>query len=482
MRVWLLAMGVCKKCEKAIKIADYPLMCGSCGCLFHCTCTTLNRVSAKIINENANVLFRCEECLGNGNCNVQSVSVSDGSLMREEMKAIAEISASIASMRDDIAAQIQSAIECAIESVKESVLEKFQMRIDNLQSTVASKLDKFENNLKNNFEFEKNLTVMNRKRIFASRQANSESGWNPRLKTRILTNKDDTPMQIDVETNANDDEVFLNNQMTFADAVKNKAKDIKKPKKKNRKARPVIVIKPGAESQNCDDTRNFLKQTLDPKIHNISNFRNGKDGSIIVECAIGANVDNVKNDLENSLGNNYSAVIPKPVRPRLKITGMSDKYSSEEFIDLLKAQNKDIGINEVKVIASYENPHFKFNKFNVVFEVDTNTYKCLKVAKKVKIGWDVCPVYDAFGIIRCFKCGEFGHRSTDCKNKDTCSKCSDNHRTSDCVATEFKCINCSTMNAKVNLNLDVNHAGYSFECSVYKKKLEHLKGLMQLSK
>ena len=258
-------MGVCKRCEKAIKNADYPLVCGSCGCLFHCTCTPLNRVSAKIINENVNVLFKCEECLVSGNNNVQSVSVSDGSLIREEMKAIAGISASIADMRDDIAAQIHSAIECAIESVKESVLEKFQMTIDNLQSTVASKLDKFESNLKNNFECEKNLTVMNRKRIFASRQANSKSGWNPRLKTRILTNKEDTPIQIDVETDVNDSEVFLNNQMTFADAVKNKVKEIKKPKKKNRKARPVIVIKPGAESQNCDDTRNFFKTNIRSK-------------------------------------------------------------------------------------------------------------------------------------------------------------------------------------------------------------------------
>ena len=274
----------------------------------------------------------------------------------------------------------------------------------------------------------------------------------------------------------------FNGKRSFANVLKTKPNDSKKSKNKFRKARPVIVIKPEAKSQNCDDTRNFVKKTLDPKIHKISNFRNGKDGAIIVECATGDNVECVKNELESNLGKTYTAVIPKPVRPRLKIMGMTDQYSSDEFIDLLRAQNDDIAINEVKVVAKYENPNFKYSKFNVVIEVDVDTFKCLKKAKLVKIGFDRCPVYEAFGILRCFKCGEYGHKCTDCVNEDTCSKCSKNHRTSDCTTTDFKCINCLKSNVQLNLKLDVNHPAFSFECPVYKKKVENLKSMMQLSK
>ena len=160
-----------------------------------------------------------------------------------------------------------------------------------------------------------------------------------------------------------------------------------------------------------------MKERLDPRTHRISNFRNGKDGSIIVECAAGDNIETVKNGIECNLGSEYSTVIPTPAKPRLKVVGMSDQYSSNEFIDLLKNQNEDIGINDVKVIAEFENPRFKYNKYNVIIEVDKDTYTCLMTARKVNIGWDRCYVYEAFNVLRCFNCGEFGHKSIECKKR-----------------------------------------------------------------
>ena len=183
----------------------------------------------------------------------------------------------------------------------------------------------------------------------------------------------------------------------------------------------------------------------------------------------------VKNGIEGNLGESYTAVVPTPPVPRLKVLGMSDQYSSDIFIDFLKSQNEDIAIGDVKVLRTYENPRFTYNKYNVVIEVDKKTYDCLLSAKKVNVGWDRCPIVPAINVLRCFKCGEFGHKSTDCKNHETCSLCSEHHRTSECTSTVLKCVNCSKYNKDRKMNLDVNHAASSSECLVYKKLYDQKK-------
>ena len=221
---------------------------------------------------------------------------------------------------------------------------------------------------------------------------------------------------------------------------------------------------------------------MDPKNHKISNFRNGKDGSVIVECATKENIEVVKNDIKNILGESYSAIVPTPPVPRLKVLGMSDQYSSDVFIDFLKSQNEGITIDKVKVISAYENSRFKYNKFNVVIEVDKKTYDCLLAAKKVNVGWDRCHIIPAINVLRCFKCGEFGHKSTDCKKDETCSLCSGQHRTSECTSTVLKCVNCLKFNKERKINLDVNHAASRSECSVYKRLYEQKKGSLHFDK
>ncbi|XP_055622502.1 uncharacterized protein LOC129766074 [Toxorhynchites rutilus septentrionalis] len=137
--------------------------------------------------------------------------------------------------------------------------------------------------------------------------------------------------------NSDNDDVFQD-KISFADIVKSSNIAEKSNatgtinKQGNRKAPPVIVIKPKESKQACEETRTHLKNKLDPRTHKISNFRNGRDGSIIVECATGANLNDVKNDIETNLGEKYSAVVPISV-PRLKIVGMSDQYSSDIFVD-----------------------------------------------------------------------------------------------------------------------------------------------------
>ena len=247
------------------------------------------------------------------------------------------------------------------------------------------------------------------------------------------------------------------------------------------KTRPVIVIKPKESKQPCEETRKFLKTNLDPKTHKVRNFRNGKDGSIIVECAVGENIDLVKNGIQSNLGEKYSDVVPTSV-PRLKVVGMIENLSPDVFIDYLKSQNDCITINEVKVVNMYENPRFTYNKYSAVIEVDLETYNSLLSAKQVNVEFDRCLVLPAINVLRCFKCGEFGHKSMNCKNCDACSRCSQNHKTSECTSTVLKCVNCVKTNKERKTNLDVNHAAFSSECLIYKRLFEQKKSSLRFNK
>src|SRR5271167_2754686 len=47
-------------------------------------------------------------------------------------------------------------------------------------------------------------------------------------------------------------------------------------------------------------------------------------------------------------------------------------------------------------------------------------------------------------IIQCYKCGDYGHRAAQCKQKQSrCRKCGESHSTNECKSTELKCAHCN---------------------------------------
>ena len=443
----------CVKCKCIVLINDL-VCCFRCGGRFHSRCGGISGPSVKLINASDNVLFKCNDCLSVQSCDEQNVSVLDVDALRQEIK---QISSLVADIQNNITAQIGNALKSGMEEMSLNIISTLKQRGDDFDKFISGKMEIMASSFLEN----------------KRRQELVEMGNN-------VSDSDSLNRNVAKKTKKrklNDDGNCANNEtevLTFASVVRG---NIKK-----RKAGPVIVIKPKESSQSSEATREFLKSNLDPKTHKISNFRNGKDGSVIVECATNDNIEIVKSGIENNLGESYTAVVPVPPVPRLKVMGMSDQYSPDAFIDLLKSQNEAVSIDSIKVISMYENPRFKYNKFNVVIEVDKKSYNSLLTAKKVNVGWDRCHIIPAINILRCFKCGEFGHKSTECKNDEKCSLCSGQHKTSECSSTVSKCINCLKFNKERKMNLDVNHAASSSECSVYKKLYEQKKSSLRFDK
>jgi hypothetical protein len=68
---------------------------------------------------------------------------------------------------------------------------------------------------------------------------------------------------------------------------------------------------------------------------------------------------------------------------------------------------------------------------------------------------------------RCLKCQKFGHHVPDCKaDKDTCARCGEHHRTSQCNTTDqasFSCVNCMSNMAKGHGAADRNCPKFATE-------------------
>lgn len=465
----------CGKCKAPVLASDLPVPCnGKCGRVFHCTCTTLTRSVAKMVTDNVNVLYKCDDCLSDQCCDGQNDElISKVNSIEAEVKKISSLSHSItAGIRDHIAAQIDSALKIGMEEMQRNVngslscFEKLMCEKWNMMTSSFSEINA-----------DRKLAATNKSSVEPSKPDSESGRKNDEIENSKNVNENASFAEIVKQPGPAGTGTNSESGSTASTSKKNN----KSNKKASRNTRPVIVIKPKESKQACEETRKFLKTQLNPKTHKISNFRNGKDGSVIVECSTGANVNAVRNGIEGNLGENYSAVVPTSV-PRLKIVGMSDQYSSDVFIDYLRSQNEDIEIKDVKVVSMYENPRFTYHKFNVVIEVDVDTYKCLLCAKKVIVGFDECFVVPAINVLRCFKCGEFGHKSIDCKNGERCSKCSQQHSTSSCTSTVLKCVNCLKTNEERKMNLDVNHAAFSSECLVYKKLLNQKKSSLRFNK
>ena len=71
---------------------------------------------------------------------------------------------------------------------------------------------------------------------------------------------------------------------------------------------------------------------------------------------------------------------------------------------------------------------------------------------------------------QCYKCQDFGHSATNCKNNQVCPMCSGNHRAHECDGNDLRCNNCAKRG-----HSDTKHKSYdSNKCSAYIIKKKYL--------
>ena len=91
------------------------------------------------------------------------------------------------------------------------------------------------------------------------------------------------------------------------------------------------------------------------------------------------------------------------------------------------------------------------------------------VNKQIPLGWDKILFKEDFSIIHCYQCTAYGHKITECNNKITCKKCSQDHPYWNCVSKNVTCNNCLKSNNKYNTNYNYLHEANSTQCPIQKQ-------------
>ena len=431
-------MTKCHECRKKITGETGILCAGICGKFFHSAkkCSGLEEEDIEIYGRYSRLKYICEEC-------------------DEYLNNI-----------DSALKAVKNSVECNNVVLKQysnefrDVIKQNETEICNLLTAIEKKYEERFNEFKSiQKNCEENASEVRKIRQVAEVFKSSTEHLGKENTSILKELKNELKKVSDKQSTA---------PVTFANVVKSVGNTIVKKSKE-----APLIIKP-KNAQNSVKTKTDLAKNIDPKKLKISNLAFKRNGTIVVDSENSIERQKIKNVIEEKIGSEYEIIVPKGPSPRIVIVGLSCTHTDSDLIDALKNQNSSLENSEIKIIKQYETKN-KGN-FNAIIETDYETYVNLLNEKKIKVGWDICKVFEGNTVLQCFKCKGYGHKATQCRNEETCSRCHGNHKTSDCKKEELvKCINCIRANSSFNLKLDVNHKTNDRLCPVYLKKLQEMK-------
>lgn len=253
-----------------------------------------------------------------------------------------------------------------------------------------------------------------------------------------------------------------------------------KKKKEN-----IIIIKPKSQ-QESETTKKIIKEKVDIKNMplGITKVRKGREGTVILGCETGEEIDKLKDVVQVKLGENYN-VTEFIQKPKIKIININEEemeLDGDELIDTIKKQNS-MGGSHISIVKKILKKNIDDSQIrskrrengSIIIEVDEATHDLMLRKAKLNIGWKKCPVFNHFSIKRCFKCWGFYHIAKNCTREETCYKCAGKHKASECNEKKNKCVNCMFKIKTYNLKIKDEHDALDPECPTYKRAIEQEK-------
>lgn len=245
---------------------------------------------------------------------------------------------------------------------------------------------------------------------------------------------------------------------------------------KKTKKLPVIIM-PKETKQTSNVTIEEIKNKVSYKEVKVNGITKMRNGGIAINCDSQTESIKIKELVQRKIGEKYTLEVPATIKPRLKIMNIDQEMSNEEMIEDLKFKNGALNEAAIVVITKISRNNKNKNKkcYDAIIEVEEDTYNVLLMMKMVVLGWHRYRVVENIPMTRCYKCCGFGHMAKDCRNKQACSKCGEEHKFSECKSSELKCTNCCVLKERLKIDINVNHEAYDKNCQVSKKKYDQLK-------
>lgn len=242
----------------------------------------------------------------------------------------------------------------------------------------------------------------------------------------------------------------------------------------------AVIIQPKHTQKTSETKANIFKNVnpVDAEIE-ISGVKNIRNGGVLIGSSDAANLNKFKKLVSEKLGEDYEVKEVTKFNPKVRISGFSEKLSEDELVKCLRQQNKSLLSKnfqcKVLIIQSLKK---RTDIFQAVVQIDMESYNNVMSAGRGKLflGYDICDVYDAIDLKRCFNCCGFSHYSKLCKSDQPyCPRCADTHSLKDCKASQLNCINCIKSNQERNTNFNTKHAAWDSNCFLYLDKIKEFK-------
>jgi hypothetical protein len=255
----------------------------------------------------------------------------------------------------------------------------------------------------------------------------------------------------------------------------------RKQKQKKVKQHPVI-IKPINESMKRRDVRQSMNAALDAAEFETNGIDFISKNGIVLRCADEKTQEAIIEKLSTN-ANDVIATKPKVFLPKVKILRVYDPEDNDDvFIEQIKKQNSEAKFDHCRMLKRenvMKNGSKVENCFNMVIELDNESYETVMNERRIRHQFERYKVVDNIYIRRCYKCFGFNHNASECKNSRACPVCAGDHEKGKCPTKEVKCINCVKKNEYLKLNLDVKHEAWSRTCPSYLNKLSKSKAILK---
>ena len=231
----------------------------------------------------------------------------------------------------------------------------------------------------------------------------------------------------------------------------------------------ALVVAADDATKKSEDVVNVLKKNI--------NVTTGLQVSAVTACAnqrvvvrlpTRSAAEEVKKAIDGCNGLNVREA--RSLKPFVIIRGIEKGLTVSEIENLVKTQNKELNLDDVKVCFRKSGGGNLLE--NVVCRVGPTEYGKIMRVGRLFVSMRAVAVEDFCPVLQCYKCLRYGHMAKNCVNRLTCSHCAGNHKKFECpnLAGSAVCAVC-----KDNKKTEIGHGAMDSICPIRLLKEEVVK-------
>lgn len=223
----------------------------------------------------------------------------------------------------------------------------------------------------------------------------------------------------------------------------------------------------------AEDVRSLDKRVtkeIDPKALkvDVSGKKPMSSGGLLVRLSSKQDVETLEKAIRENerLKETVKCSAPKLRSPRIIVY---DIPTDIEGTDVIGAAVEQAGLKEGSVSIKFPIKGKDLNHW--VLECNSESFVALIKLRRLTLGWTKAKISEHLRPTQCFKCGQYGHISKVCPNKEVCLECGTPRKDNEKKCKnphcgEKRCLNCKLVNKQfpAEQRVKINHSALNPQC------------------